>query len=258
MLILRDAKRGGMKKIFGLYGILIAFIGSLEASADIYTFPPLYKGETEPCTRFNNIEDTLTPIKDVQSEGYNFISKAIDLNNDGVCELFVSATRASAGNTGGWDDLYMTDGTEYKKIADYLPYFWLGSERNGYARLFVGENAGHKTNPIYVVNVLYFDGEKYVIEHGSNASYGYYTDNGLSAYKEKDYETAEKWYLNAYRMNREALLKDANNLALTLIKLGKCQEATDLLRKHLNDPLPEDRRFTNSANFNLKLCEEKN
>ena len=220
--------------------------------AEEYIYPSLYMKPLEPCKRFSKIEKQI----EVTDEDPNFeqiISRAIDLNNDGICELFLPAPKYEIGNNFGWEEIYRTDGTKYEKIGD-VTGFWLGKERNGYARIFEPTATGHRTNPTFTLNVMYFNGQYYSAEHISKSTYGNYLNKALKAYKSKDYETARKVYLNAYRFNKEQYLKDANNLTLVLIKQGKCKDAIKLLNKHLKNLSSEDKEYIKSAKHNIRLC----
>lgn len=237
--------------------IILLFISTLfwcshSVATENYIYPPLYTKPIEPCKRFRQIEKQIE-VTEEEPDFQQYISRAIDLNNDGVCELFLTSPKYEIGNSIGWEEIYRTDGAKYEKIGQVTGY-WLGKERNGYARIFEPAASGHRTNPTFTLNVLYFDGNYYSPEYISKLTYGNYRNKALKAYKTKDYETARKYYLNAYRFNKEKYLKDANNLALVLIKQNMCKDATQLLNKHLKNISSDDKDYIKSAKHNLKLC----
>ena len=137
------------------------------------------------------------------------------------------------------------------------PSFWFGEMRNGWPRIIAPSYTGHRTNPIYVTNVFYHDGQKYALEFDSGYSHGRFTELAYEAYKAKDYDVAEKWYLNAYRMHGERQIDSANDLALVYIKQGRCPAAIALLNKHLESLKPSelDSKIVKAVRFNLSLCD---
>jgi tetratricopeptide (TPR) repeat protein len=188
------------------------------------------------------------------------VARAIpaDLNRDGKCEIFLDNPADEEGNGYEFwtllierDGAYIPSGDIYC-TPDTCGY---GEFRNGYARIFVPENAGPKANPVFVTAVFAFDGLNYVAEARPRLTHGAYLDLGLEAYRSGNFALAEKYYLNAYRMNKDPQLSDASNLALAWLKLGRATEAKALLQKHLVAGGPAAQ--VAAAHFNLGLIEQR-
>jgi len=208
-----------MNRVLIILGVVL--FSNVSSGNDVYIYP----SKVSIDLRCNLPEKTLFEIKnnhiasishfyDASSEIYA-IAESVDLNSDGICEVLLDFFEEEAKAV-----FILKDGTYHSSgVIPHGPLnWWYGEFINGYPRIFVSTNAGHKTNPIYAVDVYSFNGEKYMLEFDSEYSLGYFSDLGLKAYNNKNYKLAEKWYLNAYRMARESSFHHANNLALTYIK----------------------------------------
>jgi hypothetical protein len=181
-----------------------------------------------------------------------------DLNRDGKCEIFLDNPSDDEGNGNEFwtllierDGIYIPSGDVFCKPETC----WYGEFKNGYARIFVPINAGHRTNPEYATDVYAFDGEKFVAESRPHLTHGAFMDMGSKAYVSGDFTLAEKYYLDAYRMHKDPALADASNLSLTWLKLGKISEAKSLLERHLE--LGGSVSEVAAAQFNLGLIEQQ-
>lgn len=244
-----------MKRTF----VKCVFLLPSLAAADFYQFPPTVEFDPvcKPVAEEVEAVEKLYSDPDAGAEG---VARAIpvDLNGDGQCEIFLDHARLEDGNGNEWVTVLIKRGNEFVSAGDiqWLPdTWWYGEFRNGYPRIFVPTYTGHRTNPEYVTAVYSFDGKEYVRESGVTATHGHYLDQGLNAYRAGDYALSEKYYLNAYRMQRIPGMADANNLALTWLKLGMMKAAKALLEKHLvivTSPHEEA-----AAHFNLGLIDER-
>lgn len=236
---------------------ILTLISSLGFTEDIY----LYPGTLEINSDCEMAGDEIEKIEEGYSEpgiGHSGIARAfpVDLNGDSVCEIFLDNPSFYEGNGNSFTTVLVKVHEVYKSSGDLSgnpERWWYGELKNGYPRIIVPTYTGHRTNPVYVTDVYYFDGKKYVLEFDSGYSHGYLSDLGLKSYKKKDYYSSEKWYLNAYRMKKNKSMADANNLALSYIRQGKCEMAVELLENHLKIGTANERQ-EKSARFNIGLC----
>ncbi|GAA5523648.1 hypothetical protein Maes01_00197 [Microbulbifer aestuariivivens] len=147
--------------------------------------------------------------------------KPVDLNGDMKCEFYVTAdwgrrctsvTTIVSSKENGFKNIGNLNGGAINTSAE---------KKNGYYRLINYTWGGHRTNIIYTANVLYFDGSSFECEFCKDNSSGGYMDLAKKAYDKKDYALAEIYYWNAFAMNGERKLSDANNLSLAYLKNGK-------------------------------------
>ena len=176
-----------------------------------------------------------------------------DLNNDGICELFVP-DEPCFGNGGPFYHLFEWRNGKLKLIGAVNPAFWLAKKYNGYAQILYPSYFGHRTNPGNTVAVQRYDGKRYQFLPVPEISYCGYGDLGMKYYKNHDYLKAEIYYLNLYRMKREEDIHSANDLAVTWIKLQKYGQAEILLKKHIE--ASADAKGSAAAYFNLGLIYE--
>ena len=248
------------------------FVSALSHAQEIYVYPELLDEEPAVCDPDKGALDKLIELNSQTSYGVRGIpkhEKSLDINDDGTCEVFIYPKQIDIGNAGGWHDIFTLRDGSYVQIGSVplsysSPYrsgslasgYWYGEMENGYPRIFVRANGGHRTNPIFVTHVMAYNGNKYESEFKSEFSYGRYRELGLQNYKSGNYSKAEKWYLNAYRMEGEKNIDDANNLALVYIKQGMCSDAVYLLKKHLEDNQAKKERSVKAARYNLSLCDK--
>jgi hypothetical protein len=253
-----------MKKAQGscMNRILIAFSGMLLpafAMADFYTYPS--RIDFDPACTLPAEELEAVAVRYTDPEGGPTgvaRASAVDLTQDGQCEIFLDMPAMYEGNGNSHTTVLIKRNGEFVEAGgiSWTPEsWWYGEVRNGYVRIFVPTYTGHRTNPEHVTAVYAFDGEKYVEESAVTATHGFYLDQGLKAYRAGNFELAERYYQNAYRMRAEPGLSDANNLALVWLKLGKTAAAKALLGMHLATDAPPVQ--TAAEYFNLGLIEER-
>lgn len=283
-----------MHKLTNIFSLVIsaffAFISITVSADDIYVYPSLYEKEIPDCTPDESIlNDFLSESWEAREYLENAkLVKSIDLNSDGLCEIFMLPSNALFGNSGAFLIAYSLRSGRYERLHEPFIHsrgiyiydkhndeydlkenswdlivgvenhnFWFGDKKNGWPRIIAPGYVGHRTNPIYVTRVYYYDGKRYALEFNSGSSHGRFTELAYEAYKAKDYDVAEKWYLNAYRMHGERNIDSANDLALVYIKQGRCPEAVSLLNKHLDslEPSELESEIVKAVHFNLSLCE---
>ena len=178
--------------------------------------------------------------KIIEEESYNeecpnsgIKVKSVDLNSDGKCELFATTDRGRRC-TPTTRLIYEDDRRNALLVLDGGAINTFASKRNGYYRLIHYTWGGYRTNMIRTTNIYYFDGKEYRCEFCKNSSHGGYLDLAKKAYDHKQYDLAETYYWNAYAMNGERKISDANNLAIAYIKNGNAKKAITLLEKHLS------------------------
>lgn len=198
--------------------------------------------------------------QDYQGKNYSRIVLA-DLNGDGTCEVlhyFSSSLR-------GWPYDFLTiyqlnQNAELRIIGDFPSFLLSFAEPDGqYLQINMGYIGGHKTNPIYYNSVLRHNGSEYVDYYSPGKTKEYFRESGLEAFRAKRYETAYTNFWNAYITPHHGdtdRLHDANNVAITLIKLRQCEKAKRLLLPIINEPKTFSPQERAAAYFNLGLCEE--
>jgi hypothetical protein len=241
--------------------VLVTLFMQIAAATgtDVYVFPQRVELDTS-CMLAPEKIAAIESQWSHPASGEAGVARAIpaDLNRDGKCEIFLDNPADDEGNGNEfWTMLIERDGA-YIPSGDIYgtpDACWYGEFHNGYARIFVPENAGLKVNPVFVTAVYSFDGKNYVAESRPTLSHGAYLDLGLNAYRSGNFALAEKYYLDAYRMHKDPELSDASNLALTWLKLGKATEAKAWLEEHLEKNGPTAQ--VAAANFNLGLIEQQ-
>lgn len=183
---------------------------------------------------------------------------AVDLNGDGQCEVFADAPRSDEGNGYEYTMVLVRRDGEFIEVGDLVGApdgWWFGPRQQGFLRIFVPMNGGHRTNPEFVTAVFAWDGQRYVNEAGRTATHGYYMDRGRAALQTGDLAAAETSYLNALRMNKVPALGDANNLAVVWLRMRKFEETRSLLSGLLTDSEPAS--IAAAAHYNLGRVEEE-
>lgn len=158
----------------------------------------------------------------------------VDLNEDGQCEYFVTwnwGRRCTPVTT-----IVKSDGGTFREVGEHqgASVEAFAEKRNGYYRLVISTWGGPRANTIYTASVLYFDGKSYKCEFCKKNSHGGYMDLAKEAYDKGDFKLSEIYYWNAYSINGERKLSDANNLSLVYIRQRKHKEAISLLESHLS------------------------
>lgn len=234
-----------MKTVFLIF-VLVVTTTNLYAE-EIFIYPAEYEyRDSINCEKSNIPENRYAMAASI----YFGLHKAVDLNNDGLCEYFMNDS-GRYGNTG----LLVIYDDKERDIGTIGPDFWLGENYNGYAQLVYKWYEGHRTNPIYVVKVLRFTGSKY--KEVFSAKYADQKNLALKYYRKAQYQIAAKYFLNLYRMKKEEDLGSANDLALVWIKLEKFEQAKELLQKHINRAHNGNKKGMAAAYFNLGLVYEK-
>lgn len=279
----RVVRFNGKRSHFGVimhYIFLILVLVPGVAVSEPYVFPEKveYDGSCSPRQESLDVirEDYVAAPHCSTEKSDSIKVKEIDLNGDGECEFFVSRAwgRRCVGKT---DIVDMNDGDPeslYSYMGGVSQAF--ASRRNGYIRLIHYTLGGHRVDPVYTAQVYYFNEGEYWCELCVDNSHGGYMDVAKEAYKNENYELAEIHYWNAYALNGESKLSDANNLALAYIKQEKYQKAIDLLQEHLaqdDETIAEQeakncyggrckpdneelRELKEAARFNLRLARE--
>jgi len=246
--------------------LLLLILPALGLAEDMYLYPGPYERATKrrsKCTvNASALHKTIEANRDRIQEADHV---TIDLNDDGICEILFLPLPQLVGTGGLWYDIYELKKDIYKDIGSISTQFTLGEARNGYARII--QYSGYGANPVFSAQVLYYSGNGYELEYRGGHSRGYYMDGGLEAYNQGNYLKAERYYWNAYRLNdpeseenrggggADSRLLDANNLALPLIKLGKLDEAEQIIKRHLDRSVVTEYRA--AGFFNLGMIYEK-
>ena len=172
--------------------------------------------------------------------------------------MFLDEPSIYEGNGNEFTSILLFEKGDYKSagsISGTPSRWWYGKQRNGYPRIFVKGNIGHRTNPVSVTNVFYFENGILKSEFDSKFSHGRYMELALVEYKKGRLDLAEKYFLNAFRMNKFPNLRDANNLAITWIKQDRLDKAESILMGLLEKSL--DTKQKAAAYYNLGKIHEK-
>lgn len=184
--------------------------------------------------------------------------KFIDLNKDGACEVLHYFSSALRGWPHDFLTIYIMEDTLFKKIGDFPSFLLSFAESDGeYLQINYGYIKGHKTNPIYYNSVYRFNGNEYSQYYSPNMTIGEFQNIGLDAYKKGNYQKAYICFKNAlltHHHNKDELLKSANDVAITLIKLNRFKEVRPLLRKYIKNC--NDNKYLAAAYYNIGLAME--
>lgn len=168
-----------------------------------------------------------------ESEFYKDNVILVDLNNDGICEYILKYYDGGANII---EEIYIVKDNELKNIGTFWEHSYSWLERfNNYPQLLVIYYDGEKTNPIWKFRVLRYNGDVYAVYYSPDLTYGGLQDLGLKYYKQKNYQLAEICFRNVLTVYSNSNSTDVNNLAVSLIKQNKDDEAEDLLIKELSE-----------------------
>ena len=222
-----------------MWGQLLVAASILLGADEIYMYPEAYEhGDGLGATVNEAALATLIQENTTdggEEDGIPRVGHAIDLNNDGKAEIFLMPGRVAYGVGVGWYEIFTELDGKYVQIGGASIWFSLGKSRNGFARILHQINIGERTNPTYVVNVSYYDGEKYVAEHTTELSYGQMEQLGLDAYRRKDYEAAERRFLNVIHSGLGHHVRNENNLAAVLMRTDRNAQAIERLKAALKE-----------------------
>lgn len=242
-----------------IYITIYFLIIPLTAWSSTYVYPEKIEVDFDCDLPLKKIQEIESYYSDSEM-GWQGVAKAkaVDLNSDGICEVFLDTPAMYEGNGNASTSIIFLENEKFKQVGNMRGYpklWWYGKPVNGYPRIFVPSNAGHRTNPILVTDVFYFNKKRFVLEFDSKFSHGRYMELALKAYKSKKYNIAENYYLNAFRMNGEKRLQDANNVSIVWIKQKKYNLAEKLLTKLIKTS--KDKKQLASAYYNIGLINEK-
>lgn len=183
------------------------------------------------------VSDLLAKVKSwgyqTESEFYKDNVMSVDFDNDGICEYILKYYDGGANII---EEFYVVKNNELKNIGTFWEHSYSWLERfDDYPQLLVIYYDGEKTNPIWKFSVLRYNGDKYVIYYSPDLTYGGLQDLGHKYYKQKNYKLAEICYRNVLTVYSNSNSIDVNNLAVSLIKQNKDDEAEILLLKELSE-----------------------
>jgi len=183
----------------------------------------------------------------------------VDLNFDGESEVLHFFTSSMRGWPYDFLSIYqISKDKTLKKIGDFSSFLLSFAESDGnYLQINKGSIQGLKTNPIYYNTVYRYDGKEYAPYYSPNKTKGEFEETGLLFYKQKDFQKALTNFQNALLTPHhmpDFLLHDANNVAITMIKLGEYENAETLLNKYIT--LCQDNKELGAAYYNLGLASE--
>lgn len=227
---------------------------SFTAHSEEFKFPILKYSNTECHLPKDEIDRVLS---DYSHFTFNHEPVAwgntIDLNGDGICEIHIYDESSSGSGFQIYHYLFKS-GDKY--ISGCVTDLVQGAASSGQAPdgkyyHLTQEMSGHKTNPTYTLSAYEITKKGCKLIHKGTSTYGLYQNNAFKAYKDKNYKLAETLYTNAYVLKGQSNIKDANNIAITLIKQKKFLEAKTLINKHLS----KNQEPPKSVLYNLGLIE---
>ncbi len=239
-----------MKRLSVVLNLIIISSIIVKGQDSIMIVPPKIELNYSHCDSASKyISELLDKVKSwgyqTDSEFYNDNVISVDLNNDGICEYILKYYDGGANII---EEFYEVKNNELKIIGTFWErsYSWL--ERfNDYPQLLVIYYDGEKTNPIWKFSVLRYNGEKYAVYYSPDLTYGGLQNLGLKYYKQKKYKLAEICFRNVITVYSDSNSIDINNLALSLMKQNKNDEAENLLLKELT------KRKSADTFYNLSL-----
>jgi tetratricopeptide (TPR) repeat protein len=239
-----------MKRLSVVLNLIIISSIIVKGQESIMIVPPKIELNYNHCDSASTyISDLLDKVKsweyqtDFKFYKDNVIS--VDLNNDGICEYILKYYDGGANII---EEFYEVKNNELKIIGTFREHSYSWLERfNNYPQLLVIYYDGEKTNPIWKFSILRYNGEKYVVYYSPDLTYGRLQNLGLKYYKQKKFKLAEICFRNVLTVYSNSNSIDINNLALSLIRQNKNDEAEDLLLKELTG------RKTADTFYNLSL-----
>ncbi|HOH74665.1 MAG TPA: hypothetical protein PKW38_02680 [Paludibacteraceae bacterium] len=239
-----------MKRLSVVLNLIIISSIIVKGQESIMIVPPKIELNYNHCDSASTyISDLLDKVKsweyqtDFKFYKDNVIS--VDLNNDGICEYILKYYDGGANII---EEFYEVKNNELKIIGTFREHSYSWLERfNNYPQLLVIYYDGEKTNPIWKFSILRYNGEKYVVYYSPDLTYGRLQNLGLKYYKQKKFKLAEICFRNVLTVYSNSNSIDINNLALSLIRQNKNDEAEDLLLKELTG------RITADTFYNLSL-----
>ncbi len=239
-----------MKRLSVVLNLIIISSIIVKGQDSIMIVPPKIELNYSHCDSASKyISELLDKVKScgyqTDSEFYNDNVISVDLNNDGICEYILKYYDGGANII---EEFYEVKNNELKIIGTFREHSYSWLERfNNYPQLLVIYYDGEKTNPIWKFSILRYNGEKYVVYYSPDLTYGRLQNLGLKYYKQKKFKLAEICFRNVLTVYSNSNSIDINNLALSLIRQNKNDEAEDLLLKELTG------RKTADTFYNLSL-----
>ena len=259
-----------MRYLFTLILVfLFAFFNSSfgQSESETYFFPKPVKIESITCnsltkTELDNYYNYLNDRLDKEYAGTIELLQ-VNIDKDSQCELIhFYYDRVAVPNYDLANIYEINENKELVLIGSFLKENFSFAESDGnYLQILSKYYKGHKTNPIYFLKVFRFNGNKYEVYKEPEITRNEYSESGLKAYKEKNYGLAKKYFQNAVVMPHHFdsdKLHDINNLAITLIKLEKFEEAKNLLLESLEEDRADyyDKNELAATCYNLGLIFE--
>lgn len=251
--------------------IIISIVLSSEAfAADIYIWPNIISDEKtrscqkEAATLDSLRQQNLIPNRDDPTTYQaDKILDQLDLNGDGICELFVQNTKTSG--TGGYiQGLFKKNGEKYELIADLFGFdLQLAEKVNGYYQLVYHKVYASEGGKSEYPSLYQFNGKEYVQVKAPSTNSNQYNAKGVDYYRKKDYKTAILYFTNALRVRVSAYTDRGynikNNLSLCYIKMKDYGKAEQILNEILTS-INKDRSYAGdaaAAYFNLGIIAEE-
>ena len=239
-----------MKRLLALFKIYIISCIIVKGQDSAILIPAKIGINYSQCDSSSKYVNEL--LDKVKSWGYQANSELykdnvviVDLNNDGKCEYILKYYDGGANII---EEFYEVKNSELKNIGTFWEHSYSWLERfNDYPQLLVIYYTGEKTNPIWKFSVIRYDGDKYSNYYSPDLTYGGLQDLGLKYYRQKNYKLAEIIFKNVLTVYSNYSSTDINNLAISLIKQNKNDEAEILLLKEL------DKRQTGDTFYNISL-----
>ena len=259
-----------MRHFLILLLFLIVSHGSFAQAGDYFVFPQnlsdqLYRS-CKPIADWSLLEKKIVELdlsEETELGEYNaskFVK--IDLNADGQCEILHYFTSALRGWPYDFVTIYQVSAdNRLEKIGDFISFMLSFSVPDGegkYLQIIEGYTAGVKSDPFFYARLYRFDGKSYSAVAHPQKTKSEYREEGLKAYRAKDYQLAYKAFWNAFKTphrSAEDELHDANNVALALIKLKRFEQANSLLLPMVVNK-ENGAKERAAAYFNLGLMEE--
>ncbi len=238
---------------------------SINAQGNIQVFP-----ETVTLSSYQNCKcqfDTLEVKSKIEEKNFSYESRSdqvskfnfVDLNNDGDCEVVHKFSSSVRGWPYDFIMLYIISKEgSINKIGDFGSYFVsFAKPHDQWLQINETHFEGHKTNPTYYIRTLRFDGEKFKVAYSPKLTRGEFQDLALKAYKSEDYQTALTSFKNVLafpNLSANEALASANDVAITMIKLGQSDEVEPYLMQFTKEA--ELKKVIASAYFNIGLAKE--
>ncbi len=183
---------------------------------------------------------------------------AININQNAVCEFLLIYSSTLLAKNIVYEVVEINQHNQLSSLGVFLGKINFIKSTSDYLGIVEPFNNNHRTNPAFYPQEFAFNGDKYESKKIIKTTHSIFQSRGKVEYDYGNYELAAKYYNNALltasRIKR-AEIKIANDLAVTLIKLGQYEYAKLILEETITTRIAN--RDKAVSYYNLGLIYQK-